>query len=1036
MSLPDETRTTAVRSPAPASIDETDAGDGTPALDGGRPAPVLERGSSIGRYVLLERLGRGGMGVVYAAYDPELDRRIALKVLHDTEDDAAGRRRSRRLLREAQAMAQLSHPNVITVHDVGTFEGRVFFAMELVEGRTLTAWQRQQPRAWPELVETFVAAGRGLAAAHEAGLVHRDFKPDNVLVGEDGRVRVTDFGIARPPRGGARSISTTSDDEASRTAAIVALDEDHDGKRKQATVTVDVDRKVSPSRSWPAAASSSQAMGRTPSASASGRVLDMTLTRPGALAGTPAYMSPEQFGEGALDARGDQFSFCVALWEALYGEAPFAGTTAAERAVAVMSGALREPPATTDVPAFVRAALTRGLAVEPGARHPDMAALLTALGQRPVRRQRWWLAAGGLVAAMGATAAAIALRTDPCVSAGRDEMASTWGDEARASVETMMLGSALPYAPDTWSRVQARLDAKAEAWEAGRVDACRAGRDGRITAAQLARRERCLERQRAQLGALVDVLAQADDGTVERASTMVAELPRADACADPETLFDVPIEPEDPELLALRERYLYIVALEDAGRAKDALPLAEALEPEAVAHGDSELLVDAMRVRASLLARFDPAAGETAMRRTYFEAVRRHRDAVAARMATALVFNIGYIQARNEDGLEWVEHASAAIDRIGGQPRMRLTLLQHTGDTHTRHGDLDAAKVQYDLAWAMVDELEAQGEPPEVVAKQRRAVATGSAMVKFELGQITAARADLQQALANTEELVGSKHPEVGRLHNELGNVAMREGKLDEARDHYQTALQVWAVSDGEHAPSRVPVLTNLGNVADMQGRFEEARAYYEQALAVAEKVFGPEHVDVAFVLVNLGILYEHAGDVEQAQRRYEQALALRERARGTEHPSVVNPVLGLSRLALVRGDGEAARTHAERALKVRRAGGGEDGPGVAEVLLTVGRAQVLQGEAAEGRKTFERLLEICVSHECDAEWTARAAVELWLVLPPEERPQHDALLERTRADLERVGTEGATTRERLREAEALRQGRAGDAPGSQPQAQ
>ena len=161
MSLPDETRTTDVRSPAPASSGDTEAGDRTRAPELGI-APTLVRGRSIGRYVILDRLGRGGMGVVYAAYDPELDRRIALKVLHDGDDDAAGRRRSRRLLREAQAMAQLSHPNVITVHDVGTFEGRVFFAMELVEGPTLTAWLRQRPRAWPEIVETFIAAGRGL----------------------------------------------------------------------------------------------------------------------------------------------------------------------------------------------------------------------------------------------------------------------------------------------------------------------------------------------------------------------------------------------------------------------------------------------------------------------------------------------------------------------------------------------------------------------------------------------------------------------------------------------------------------------------------------------------------------------------------------------------------------------------------------------------------------------------------------------------------------------------------------------------------
>jgi serine/threonine protein kinase/tetratricopeptide (TPR) repeat protein len=1010
MSLPEETRTTDGRPPAPASIDETEAGDRTPAHEPGAGARSLERGRSLGRYVIVSRLGRGGMGVVYAAYDPELDRKIALKVLHDIDHGPAGRRRSQRLLREAQAMAQLSHPNVITVHDVGTFEGRVFFAMELVEGHTLTAWLKLRPRAWPEVVEVFTAAGRGLQAAHEAGLVHRDFKPDNVLVGADGRVRVTDFGIARPPRGstGTRTRALTGEELEARPEPEVPPE--------RALGAADDDDQAPPTKSLePASLPSS-----VHPPSSSGRVLDMTLTRPGALAGTPAYMSPEQFGVGAFDARGDQFSFCVALWEALYGEAPFFGFTAAERAVAVSAGQLRDPPPAADVPAFVRAAVTRGLAVAPGDRHPDMAALLAVLGQRPVRRRRRWLAAGGLLAVVGATAAAVAMRGDPCASAGQ-EMASTWGDEARATVETAMLGTGLPYAADTWSRVRARLDAHADAWVASRVDACRAGHDGSLGEAQRARQERCLERQRAQLHALVDVLAQADPRTVERASEAVIGLPRASECADPEVLLDVPVEPEDPEALALRERYLHALALEGAGRFQEALPLAEALEPEVAAHsGDPRLLVITMALHATLLARVDPARGEAAMRRAYFEAVRRHQDREAARVATSLVFVVGYVQARTDAGLEWAAHADAAIDRGGGLLHTRIKLLKNLGDVYARNGQLEPAMAQYDLVRVRLGELEAQGETPESVAIEELFVTTSSAAVELELGQHAAARTHLEHALAVAEEHLGPRHPEVARIHNELGNAAMGQNRLDDAREHYQISLELWAASEGERAPTLVPALTNLGNVADMQGRIDEARAYYEQALALAEDLFGRDHVDVAFVLVNLGELHEHAGELALARQRYARALELRERVLGAEHPAVANPLLGLSRVELVVGDAAAAQAHAERALAVRRAGGAEDGPLVAEVLVVLGRALVRQGELAEGRAPLERVLEICETHECRPVWTGSASLGLWHALGPDAGERRAALLQRARADLGRAGTEAEPAREELRKAEAM----------------
>jgi len=158
----------------------------------------LARGASIGRYVVLSLVGRGGMGDVYAAYDPELDRKVAVKLLRVKPGNGVSLTEGRqRTLREAQAIARLSHPNVVVVFDVGTFEDKVFIAMEFVEGNTLAYWSEAQPRTWQEILKVFVSAGRGLEAAHEKGLVHRDFKPDNVMIGRDGQVRVMDFGLVQ-----------------------------------------------------------------------------------------------------------------------------------------------------------------------------------------------------------------------------------------------------------------------------------------------------------------------------------------------------------------------------------------------------------------------------------------------------------------------------------------------------------------------------------------------------------------------------------------------------------------------------------------------------------------------------------------------------------------------------------------------------------------------------------------------------------------------------------------------------------------------
>jgi len=305
----------------------------------------------LGRYVVERELGSGGMGLVYAAYDPELGRKVALKLVRPRasgkRDPSEGRAR---LLREAQAMAQLTHPNVIAIHDVGTFGEQVFIAMEYVEGSTLTDWLAAKKRTWPEIVSLFVQAGRGLAAAHAKNILHRDFKPDNVWVGEDGRARVLDFGLARATR-----------TESCESQPLVA--QPGDGRRPPAGIAI----------------------------------LGAAVTEPGRVLGTPPYMAPEQLIGELGDARTDQFSFCVALYQALYGELPFTGESVVALLDEIKCRRIKEPPKSSRVPSWLRRVLLRGLSPDRADRYESMERLLDELAPRPFVARRRILVTSALV---------------------------------------------------------------------------------------------------------------------------------------------------------------------------------------------------------------------------------------------------------------------------------------------------------------------------------------------------------------------------------------------------------------------------------------------------------------------------------------------------------------------------------------------------------------------------------------------------------------------------------------------------------------
>ncbi|HVE83509.1 MAG TPA: serine/threonine-protein kinase, partial [Myxococcales bacterium] len=507
--------------------------------EGSNPAPggdALPRGATIGRYLILRQLGEGGMGVVYAAFDPELDRKIALKLLRPARRSSRSTVAQARLLREAQAMARISHPNVVAVHDVGAHgdEG-VFVAMELVQGGTLTDWVERGPRKLDELLRVFIEAGRGLAAAHAAGLVHRDFKPENVLVGADGRVRVTDFGLARV------------DETTAELADAPNL-------------------PTSPA-----------------------------LTQDGAIVGTPLFMSPEQAQGRVPDARSDQYGFCASLHWAIYGQpppSPFVhpdsdASTVNRTAEAYAKAASPGPPRTLvlpkepKLPSALRRALLRGLSGNAEDRFGSMDELLAQLAPGRRRAGRLALAAAALAAvvATGAVTARVSHRPAELCTGAERRLAGTWDDAARAAVKASFSAADVAGGQEAATRVVAILDRYASGWAGTHVEACEATRiRGEQTEAILSLRMICLDRRLHQLAALANLFRSADTKLVQKAVDAALALPPLSSCdASAQSLGAEP--PKDPQVRARIDavgrqldeaRALYL-----AGRYQAALMLAE-----------------------------------------------------------------------------------------------------------------------------------------------------------------------------------------------------------------------------------------------------------------------------------------------------------------------------------------------------------------------------------------------------------------------------------------------------------------------------
>ncbi len=862
------------------------AGGGAPA---GAARGVLPRGTAVGRYLLLGRLGAGAMGVVYVAHDPELDRKIALKLLLPAAVGSSGPEGRTRLLREAQALAKLSHPNVVAVHDVGTYHDSVWIAMEFVSGQTLDAWARQKKRRWPEVVRVLADAARGVEAAHVAGLVHRDLKPDNVMIDEDGRVRVMDFGLAREPL---RADAGTVDP----IAGLVQTD-------MSAPVNL-----------------ATAALWRT---------------QAGAIQGTPAYMAPEQWQGQPAESATDQFGWSVMAWELLYGERPFSGDTIEALVAAVVSGQRR--PGRGRVPGWLRRVVERGLATDPSQRWPTMTAMLVALERGRTRsrvRKGAAVLAGVVLLGAGLEGARrweVAGRVAVCEAAG-GEIDAAWNEDRRRHLREALVATGVSYAGTTAERVMPWLDEQAAAWKRARTEACmNASVRGVWSEDILGRAQWCLEDRQMELESLVTELGRANANVVQKAVSVVARLRPVEACMDEGLLLRQPAPPTQGReaLRDVRAEISRAQSLKLAGNFKEGLTVATHAREQAQLVLDWPPLLAAARMREGNLLERTGAyeQAEIASSDAYFAASSAGAWEVAAQAATQLIHIVGLMRARPDEGRVWARHAAMAIAQAGDRADLwEAERLNSLAVVSSANGAYAEARGLNARALAIFEKALGADHPSVAMSLNNLAA------VQEITGDYAEARALNERALAIRERALGPDHPEVAMSLNNLANVQAATGDHARARALHERALAIKEKALGPDHPSVAMSLTNLAQALRDTGEPAEVRALNERALAIFEKALGPNHPDVALSLLNLGMAALAEDKPQDALPLLTRAVSIVDSTESVESIEL-EARFNLAR-AIVATDGDPARALAEatRARDGYRAAGASKASELAKV--------------------------------------------------------------------------------------------------------
>ena len=862
-------------------------------------------GEKIGRYVLLEEVGQGGMGVVFAAFDPQLNRKIALKILRANHTDSDDKRQLRaRLYREAQAIAKLSHPNVITVFDVGTVGASVFVAMEFVEGVTLTDFLAK-PRPLSTILDAFAQAGRGLSAAHQAGLVHRDFKPDNVLMGFDGIARVSDFGLARSDP----SLVGEEEDDAFESDSA----EEHD----------DADLLSSP------------------------------MTQAGAVVGTPRFMAPEQHAGAPPDPRSDQFAFCVALYQALYRQDPYLAHTMERLVHAKQEGRILEPPEDVQVPGGLEQLIWRGLSPDPRRRYVTMEALLQDLRDEPIVRGRpvlrWIVGLGLSSAALGIAALQTGDVAPTVCDEGRDRWRAVWTAEKKDTIRAAFESADPDASSVSWEAVERGLDSFGEGFVSQYADACsavRGPRPGEDMFFQL--RESCLLERLDFTVALVDLLERPDAALVRAAPQAVAELPDLARCTEATGLLargvPTPVE-QTPAATEFRSALMQSRALGLAGkfeaaqdRARAALSQAESLELEG-------FRAEAHMVLGRALAEGGRYAdAEEHLRLAVLGGTRSSHDEAAAEAAIALVEVLGVRLDRHAEAMLWEAQALAMLDRIGEQGILRARLENRAGRLDARRGETVAARTHFTAALSLRSKVRGADDP-------------GRAAWMIDLGNVALAEHAFDEAvdtfdraLTLAEATLTSSHPTRAAALAALGRVHLRREEFGPARDVLLDAKAGLEASLGAEHPRTAAVLLGLATADEALGKAASAEAGFARAADSLAATVGRGHASFRHALLGQARCARHGGQFEDAEAWLARACG------GPALPGSLQGVCDLeqAQLDLARGRFDRAASGFSTAASRFEGGALENPRHRAEALVGLAHANRSLGRNDEAARALE----------------------------------------------------------------------------------
>jgi serine/threonine protein kinase/tetratricopeptide (TPR) repeat protein len=1008
--------------------------------------------TELGGYVLLRELGRGAIGIVHAAYHEGLDRKLAIKVLNRAR---AGRPDlEARLRREARSLARLSHPNVVQVYDVGEIDGRVFVVMEFVEGRSLREWMREgHPQ--DEILALFAGAGRGLAAAHAAGVVHRDFKPDNVIVGRDGRPRVLDFGLAREVADdeagaearGPEAVGLAAEPAGGAEAAAAEPAREHetnvDSEDEREDQRVDDRTRAGP----PARLSARQIVAsrdggdehlnvrtRDPSSSDHGTVVgyqdefEVTmqsepgdpigaeiLTRTGVRLGTPAYMSPEQFMAKPADHRSDQFGFCVALHEAVYGRRPYPAKNQADLHVQVHSGKILPAPPDSPVPLWLREIIVRGLSPRPEDRWPSMDELIVALEHRPEPPRRRGLIALAVVG-VATVALVIGLMSptpEPGCPTTEEAAAQLWTPERASTLADAFSGSGPGYADAVWTNVDARLSSWTLAWAREQVSACEATQSQREPSTAdmqlLDRRSACLDRSRRSFEALVAQFRVADRGMVERAVEAVAALPDPARCGELDTLTNtlaLPPAEHAEEIAELRNQLTELDTRVATGGWESALPSARTAVERARATGHGPVITEALMTQGRLLAQSSQASDEalTSLQDALDQADRSGHHQLVPRIATELVSLSIYAKPDPTRGRLWARRALTGLDRLEREQSEHpdaLALVRARGVWAL--GNLERLDGDYEHAVQHIGDALALLATHAPTHPDRGIMLNDLGNALAARGDVASARAAYEQAVRESIAAFGAGHPRVGNAHFNLAWLAMAGDELEQAREQADLAFIIFAGAYGlDHRDVGAVEILRAG-IELRDGNIDAARERARRAQVIYDAVLAVDNVDRAEPHQMLGHVAHAAEDYEQARLHYRAALAIKRAALPPGHielvPTLTN--LGLIQSALgERADKagakevaateyEAAAVDLEQALVLL-----EDADGVDPQQLRQGRlflADVLIRLETMRHRTraaaeYEAGLRDCPIDEVTCAKLAVGASDAWQRLDERER--------------------------------------------------